>query len=109
MAWNRRNRDRATLLGTRQALHVQGTDRSREGKECREREGVKRQQQRDCATLKWATVGAEGTEQIRSRPQSRDMSLLPTGTSDSDAVDTLSGESRRGVGEVTAGMFWESV
>lgn len=42
------------------------------------------------------------------------MSLLPTGTSDSDAADVrereraLESESRREVGEVIAGMLWES-
>lgn len=37
------------------------------------------------------------------------MSPLPTGTSDSEAVDIVSLESRKGMGEVAAGMFWESV
>lgn len=55
VAWTRRKQERATLLGTRQEVHFQGADRTREEKGHRKRAEPEMLTERlpSCCGLEW--------------------------------------------------------
>lgn len=95
-AWSRRNWERAALLGSKQRVHFQGTDRTRERKESRVREALMVR----LPSAEWGGYRGEGTDKVvavRQRRLFRPLEILTQRLSPSSLL------SRRGMGEVAAG------